>query len=584
MYPQNSHILLGLLVRVWPADKVLLGMRVCKLLRQELPSNAKQVLLVASYADDGYAPTYISSRLAAFVSCESSLVCRGFPRSFATLRRALRSAVEDGFGAKLVYLDLAGNHFFPEFALEAIGYLLEHSPDLHHLDLSMNPLRDFGAGVLSAAMRNCPALTHVDLSQTCLGAEGIMQLAGGLGRCTELKRLSLSSNAIDGVDAWQNLADALRGCTKLEQLDLHSNPIRAEGARLLAEVLTSRFSALAKLDLSSCELGAAGIASLQEVLSLSSLLSLKLHANDMTGTGANAFVGTCTALTFLDISCNLLEMGQFTPWLTVCLRQCKQLAHLDLSGNWIAARGGEVLAKAILAYPTTLRQLRVSANGMGLASSPAVVKSLSARCPRITVLEIGSNMVGDIGIRGMETALRSLKELASLDLSDNEIGAAGMAYLAKCSLEALTSLNLSQNSIGDDGAERLGELLACCRGIRVLNLTRCTLRLQGAVALAPALGTCRQLKRLELSMNRVGSKGAGAIGAAVAACPMLRAVDMSQNFLQDEGILNLAELLAAQGRPTSGALERLDVSHNDAGAEANRRIVQALPRCMVVVG
>eukprot|EP00961_Rhodomonas_salina_P275731 3725171-Rhodomonas_salina.2 len=58
-------------------------------------------------------------------------------------------------------------------------------------------------------------------------------------------------------------------------------------------------------------------------------------------------------------------------------------------------------------------------------------------------------------------------------------------------------------------------------------------------------------------MNRVGSEGAGAIGAAVAACPMLRAVDMSQNFLQDEGILNLAELLAAQGRPTSGALERL---------------------------
>jgi Ran GTPase-activating protein (RanGAP) involved in mRNA processing and transport len=62
--------------------------------------------------------------------------------------------------------------------------------------------------------------------------------------------------------------------------------------------------------------------------------------------------------------------------------------------------------------------------------------------------------------------------LVHLDLSDNEMGAAGAASLAGvlAHCPALAHLNLSGNSFGAAGAERLAGVLAQCTALVHLNL------------------------------------------------------------------------------------------------------------------
>ncbi len=68
------------------------------------------------------------------------------------------------------------------------------------------------------------------------------------------------------------------------------------------------------------------------------------------------------------------------------------------------------------------------------------------------------------GQRGLQDLLGQCRELVHLNLSYNDIGAAGTERLAgvlgQCA--ALAHLNLNGNKIGEEGAERLARVLGQC--------------------------------------------------------------------------------------------------------------------------
>jgi hypothetical protein len=173
-------------------------------------------------------------------------------------------------------------------------------------------------------------------------------------------------------------------------------------------------------------------------------------------------------------------------------------------------------------------------------------------------------------------ALATLTGLTSLELSFNEIGAAGARALAK--LTGLTSLKLGGNEIGDAGARSLAKLT----GLNHLDLTFNRIGDEGARALVKSIG----LTSLDLSDNQIGAEGArslarltgltslnlsgnqiGDVGArALAKLTALTSLDLSENEIEAEG---------AHALTTLTGLISLDLSGNRIGAKGARALLES---------
>ncbi len=219
------------------------------------------------------------------------------------------------------------------------------------------------------------------------------------------------------------------------------------------------------------------------------------------------------------------------------LDQLRSLLWMDLS---IGAAGAEVVAARLV---NLSRLVLIGAIGDRGASAIATLENLES-------LDLTENGIGDEGA----TQLARLTSLSSLGLSGNSISDRGVVALAK--LSQLSSLNLSSNrAISDVGAQALSGL----RGLISLNLSHNAVGDEGARALAEL----SELSVLNLAANHVGDTGV----AAIASLSKLRSLGLSDNSgIGDEGASALASLELLE----SLALSRCAVS--DAGARALRRL------------
>eukprot|EP00288_Rhodomonas_lens_P019679 CAMPEP_0177690486 /NCGR_PEP_ID=MMETSP0484_2-20121128/791_1 /TAXON_ID=354590 /ORGANISM="Rhodomonas lens, Strain RHODO" /LENGTH=175 /DNA_ID=CAMNT_0019201031 /DNA_START=33 /DNA_END=556 /DNA_ORIENTATION=- len=122
---------------VWPAERVVLGLRVCKQLRQDLLVHCGSIVLVQQKR-----------------GAELSVV--GCTEDFRRLQQHMMVSLrwrERNGAAKL-----AG--------------LLGNCNGLVHLDLRRNEIGDEGASLLSAALGECKRLAHLNLKNNDIGPEG----------------------------------------------------------------------------------------------------------------------------------------------------------------------------------------------------------------------------------------------------------------------------------------------------------------------------------------------------------------------------------------------------------------------------
>ena len=132
----------SLLESIWPAQRVILGLRVCKKLREELHQHTSNVALVIKW-------------------CDTGLV-----RDFSLLaHRRLEVSIQRNLKIGAV-------------AAEVLATALRQCRTLAHLDLRGNSIGDEGAGRLAGVLGECKALAHLDLSGTSIGNEGAAGLSG----------------------------------------------------------------------------------------------------------------------------------------------------------------------------------------------------------------------------------------------------------------------------------------------------------------------------------------------------------------------------------------------------------------------
>jgi hypothetical protein len=118
------------------------------------------------------------------------------------------------------------------------------------------------------------------------------------------------------------------------------------------------------------------------------------------------------------------------------------------------------------------------------------------------------------------TTLQTNTTLTSLDLENNDIGAAGATALATAlqTNTTLTSLDLANNNIGAAGATALATALQTNTTLTSLNLDGNYIGASGATALAMALQTNVILTSLNLVNNRIGDAAAVALLSARPSC------------------------------------------------------------------
>jgi len=156
---------------------------------------------------------------------------------------------------------------------------------------------------------------------------------------------------------------------------------------------------------------------------------------------------------------------------------------------------------------------------------------LFASSPSLKRLRMSTTRVSQAGGLAVAESLRHLRNVTSLDLSDNSLGEKAGQELASGFLSSqphLRSLNLGDTSFGEAATEAVLKALSkTAPHLEELHLQASEISDDLAVHVARCLRTKKHLKKLVLDDNQLGSKGARLIARAVARLPRLEEWSMT---------------------------------------------------------
>ncbi len=275
------------------------------------------------------------------------------------------------------------------------------------------------------------------------------------------------------------------------------------------------------------------------------------------GAGA-AFVSHADEL-FLQYPIESLELPTLSIPEARAFAECSWLEHVTSLS--LTKGSGRHVIRAMLASPHLLRltELRV---GSELTTPEAVSAILGSWVfKRLTSLGVRSDQRRAGQLAGELARLHQPPRLKKLDLSGNRLTADTLAALvASEAVTAVDDLNLSDNNLGAAGATALAR--GALPALRALCLLRAGPQAGGVDALVGA-DFFSELRSLSLAGNPLGP--AAAIAVANGPVENLRVLDLHETRVGDRGAAALAQ------SPRLAGLLELDLAEShigDAGAEA----------------
>ena len=279
-----------------------------------------------------------------------------------------------------------------------IAESLHHSPSLHELCLSWNPLH-YGVSHLAENLHHAPQLTNVELQDVQMGEKECAALAASLQYLNKLEELNIRDNALGhGII---DLAKNLNSVPNLTQLNLKNTNIGEDEASALARALKD-VPELSILSLGSNPLGRGVMDLVQH------LCSVPKPKEDLSPCLDGVQMTKLTDLQLRDVQMGEKECAA----LAASLQYLKELEELDMSNN-VLGHGIIELAKNLNSVPT-LTTLDLENTNMGEDEASALARALKD-APELRCLGLGSNPLGR-GVRDLVQHLSSVPELMFLDL------------------------------------------------------------------------------------------------------------------------------------------------------------------------
>ncbi|XLU99931.1 hypothetical protein S245_014271 [Arachis hypogaea] len=308
--------------------------------------------------------------------------------------------------SSLTYLDL-GNNGLNGTMPPQLGNLLS----LEHLDLSANAF----TGTIPSQLQNLSRVQYLDLLQPYYYSfDKTRSLSSDLQWLSQLpilSYLSLPRVNLSGASNWQRQVSNL---SHLQYLDLN-------GCNLVDSVLTSSLAStsLSYVDISLNSLRDASFIFPWLMNFTSSLVTLRMNGNGLTGTIPETFGNNLSSLEELNLANNELK-GQ----IPLSLFHVGNLTELDLSENMFTG-----MLPDLSQFSSTLKVLRLDNNRLS-----GTIHEGIGQLSNLVDLRLGNNFM-----KGLitEAHFSRLSNLDSLDLSHN-------AFVFNVSEEWVPPFNLSE--------------------------------------------------------------------------------------------------------------------------------------------
>jgi hypothetical protein len=201
------------------------------------------------------------------------------------------------------------------------------------------------APALAKLLLRNTSLTSLHVNMCWLGDEGAQVLAIGIANHPSLQELDVAFNQIQ-EKGFTTLCRALHQCHSLRWLDISGNP-QVLGALSELVILLQRCP-LRTLIVGDCWLPAESLRLLLHALEGHALEHLGLHHNELGEPEQNMLATFLRKRQCALIQLNLANCGLGTsPALIAALKVSTSLRQVDLSGNALGEKGGQLLAAAL---------------------------------------------------------------------------------------------------------------------------------------------------------------------------------------------------------------------------------------------
>ncbi|XP_059818765.1 NACHT, LRR and PYD domains-containing protein 3-like [Hypanus sabinus] len=253
----------------------------------------------------------------------------------------------------------------------------------------------------------------------------------------------------------------------------------------------------------------------------------------------------------------------------------ESLEILSFSGMTLTPIDCAVLSHAI-GLCDTIKQLdlekcRIQSEG---------IQQLGPGLHKCQDLRLGENKLGDSGVKLVSAALRNTEsKIQKLGLGDVGLTDSGVEDFASplSKILSLTELDLGSNKLGDSGVKLVSAALRNpeCK-IQTLVLDNVSLTDSGAEDLVSALSTNRTLMELDLGDNKLADSGVKLVSAALRNLECkIQKLRLDNISLTDSGAEDLVSALSAKP-----SLKGLSLGYNsltDRSVPALRRLILTLP-------
>ena len=245
----------------------------------------------------------------------------------------------------------------------------------------------------------------------------------------------------------------------------------------------------------------------------------------------------------------------------MALLQNRQLTVLQLGYNMLGDVGATILAPAI----QQLETLDLGFNSIGDVGCAAIATTPS----RLRTLYLAGNKIGQEGALALADQIpQNHNQLCSLYLTGNDIGADGVEAISSAIVESEAQRDASTIQelylgAGMVGCQAVAPLLQSSSRIKILSLPNCEIKDDSLILLCRSMEMNSDglpLESLQLSFNRITCNGVEhLVNALVAkgACP-LRELLLDNNDIGDRGVRHLSAGLIPHAR----VLETLDIGFN----------------------
>ncbi|XP_046842797.1 F-actin-uncapping protein LRRC16A-like [Xenia sp. Carnegie-2017] len=391
-----------------------------------------------------------------------------------------------------------------------------------------------------------------------LSTEILEAIAKVVKRSTTLVELRLDSIGL-GREFCQKLTTALTSNPKsaLERIDLSSNPsVEDRGITHLVGGISKLSHGLDSLNLHDTGLTNKGIISVGQMLKSNkfmstSLTSLNLSNNQIKAEGVTVlceFLAQCNDLTHLDLSSTECYIESiFGALIRGC---CQNLTHLNFSGNHFTNRrskDGNLSSSFQQFFSATaaLKEVKLSKCSLPAEAVKAMFLGLMENSVVTDVtVDISKNELKTAGLREMKGPLREIKNLYSLDLTDNGFDADLLPLCESLSEnKRLKRLYLGMNC--HKSRSQVMEALTYLvenSAIEFLSLSESKLK-HDIAYLFNSLGTNEYLIELDITGNMMGDEGARVLAKALQINSKLRTIHLDRNGITQNGFRDIAMAL-----------------------------------------